>query len=219
MNTYVIIPGYNEEKYIGKVAARVLEQTSKVIFVDDGSKDKTAEIAKKYFKHVLVHPINMGKGAALKTGCEYAFNELGADAVIFMDADDQHDPVEIPRFEKSLKEGNRVVFGTRNLGVDMPLMRLVGNKLASVFTGLVFGAFIPDIPSGYKALTKDAYEILKWDSTGYEVEMEIAAKVGKCKLPYALLPIKTIYHDKDKGMSVLDGLQIFMRMPIWRLNR
>jgi len=98
-------------------------------------------------------------------------------------------------------------------------MRLIGNKLASVFMGLVFGAFIPDIPSGYKAITKKAYKMLQWDSTGYEVEMEIAAKVGKYHIPYVLLPIRTIYHDKDKGMNILDAIHVTLHMPLWRISK
>jgi glycosyltransferase involved in cell wall biosynthesis len=97
VSTWIIIPGYNEEKYLKKVFDKVRKHTANIIFVDDGSSDKTSAIAKKYTRHVLRHMTNLGKGAALKTGCEYAFKKIKADRVIFLDSDDQHDPKYIQR--------------------------------------------------------------------------------------------------------------------------
>lgn len=216
--TWILIPGYNEEKYLAQVLQKVKHFSKNVVYVDDGSSDRTVQIARRSLDHVLEHSMNLGKGAALKTGCEYIFHQLHADAVIFMDSDDQHDPAEIPEFIRLLEGKNQIVFGVRKFSsASMPLLRFLGNKIASAGLATLFGTYIPDIPSGYKALTKRAYQKLQWKSTGYEVEMEIAAKVAKLKLPFAIHEIETIYHDEEKGMNLLEALKIFKSLIEWRV--
>lgn len=216
---WIIVPGLNEHKYLDKVLTKIKSITSNIIYVDDGSSDQSVSIAKKHLQHVLVHEINLGKGAALKTGCEYAFNHLKADGVVFLDSDDQHDPQEIPRFVESLKNGNEVVFGVRKFSTaSMPLLRFIGNKFASFLLVMLFNQYIPDIPSGFKALSKTGYQAVKWNSTGYEVEMEIAAKIAKAKLPFSILEIETIYHDADKGMNLLEAVKILKSLIQWRIG-
>ncbi|OGJ41639.1 MAG: hypothetical protein A2378_02015 [Candidatus Pacebacteria bacterium RIFOXYB1_FULL_44_10] len=217
MKIAVVIPGYNEEKYLDLVLKGAKKYTSLSVYVDDGSFDRSAEIARKYTSHVLVHESNLGKGAGMRTGCTYAFETLKVDAVVFMDADNQHDPAELPHFFKALEKGADVVFGVRSFTGNMPLFRFLGNKFASVMLNVLFSAYIPDIPSGYKAISKHAYEKLELQSSGYEIEAEIASKVAKHRLPYVIIPIQAIYHDKEKGMNVLDALGIAKKMIEWRL--
>lgn len=208
MRTYVVIPGFNEEIYIKEVLKGVSKITKNIVFVDDGSIDNTGQIAKKYSRFVLTHEVNLGKGAALKTGSEFVFKSLGADAVVFMDSDGQHNPKDLVHFFKKLKGGNSVIFGVRDLSPKMPFIRLIGNKLASFFLKMLFHQYFPDIPSGFKAMTKKAYYKLRWDCSGYEVETEIAARVAKKNIPFELLGIQTIYRDRIKGVSFLDGLNV-----------
>lgn len=217
MKIFVVIPGHNEAKYIAHVLQKVKVVHADVIFVDDGSTDDTSTIARKNCQHVLSHETNLGKGAAMKTGAEYAFDHLAADAVIFMDADDQHDPAEIPKFIANLSTFD-VVFGVRKMNADMPLFKFLQNKWASVLLNLLFGGYIPDIPSGYKALTKKGYTKVKWNSTGYEVETEIAMRVAREKVPFTVVEIETIYHDSDKGMTTLDALHICVCLVEWRVG-
>lgn len=217
MNVFIIIPGHNEQEYVSTVLKKVKAIHPQIIFVDDGSSDQTATLAREHTKHVLVHETNLGKGAALKTGCEYAFSALEADAVIFMDADDQHDPKEIPKFIAQLKDFD-VVFGVRKMGANMPLSRFLGNKFASVLLNLLYGGYIPDIPSGYKALTRKGYKTVKWKSSGYEVETEIAMRVTKEHVPYAVIEIEAIYHDTDKGMTLIDGIHICRCLLEWKVG-
>src|SRR3989338_10186296 len=113
MGCFVIIPAYNEQELIGKVIKGAKEYSNNIIVVDDGSKDNTYENAKSSRVIVLKHTVNLGKGAALKTGCEYAFQN-GADKVIVMDADTQHDPKEIPKFLEAM-ENNDLVLGIRKV--------------------------------------------------------------------------------------------------------
>ena len=101
MGCFIIIPAYNEQELVGKVINGAKEYSDNIIVVDDGSKDNTYENAKSLGVIVLKHSVNLGKGAALKTGCEYAFQN-GADKVIVVDADTQHDPKEIPKFLEAM---------------------------------------------------------------------------------------------------------------------
>ena len=142
MKIFVVIPRFNEEKYIEKVLHDILKITKNIVYVDDGSYDKSAIIAKKHLKDVLVHEVNLGKGAALKTGCEYAFQKLSADAVVFMDSDGQHSSLDLERFFKKLKRGIQVVFGVRKFSPTMPLVRFLGNKSVSILLNILFHKYI-----------------------------------------------------------------------------
>lgn len=218
MKVVIVLPSYNEAKYIANVIKKIKNQKLDFIIIDDGSSDKTFEIVKKHTDNVLRHKINLGKGAALKTGCEFAFKKMNADAVIFMDSDDQHDSQELQYFVKELKKGSQLVFGVREFGRQMPLIRIMGNRLASYLVFLLFGKYIPDIPSGYKAMTKKVYKKINWQASDYGVELEIAVKTAKYKLEFSIVPISTIYHDMDRGMTLIDVFKMIFNMIIWRLS-
>lgn len=202
-----MMPAYNEAKYVGSVLKKLNQITDNVIVVDDASTDKTAAIAAKYTENLIVQDKNYGKGAAMLVGAEHAFRKLKAEAVVFIDSDGQHDPAELPLFFKKIQDGAEIVFGVREFGREMPLVRIVGNRLASFAILVLFGQYIPDIPSGYKALTKKAFNIVKWHAAEYSVEMEIAARCASAKLPFEIVSIKTIYHDMDRGMRAMDVLK------------
>jgi glycosyltransferase involved in cell wall biosynthesis len=214
MRIYVVIPGHNEEKYIRTVLKKVRRFTKNVIFIDDGSTDKTRKRVGK-LATLVHHETNLGKGAAMLTGASFAFDSLGADAVVFMDADDQHDPSHLPQFFKALKT-HQVVYGVRTLDGNVPLLRFVGNKTASIMLNLLYGTYVADIPSGYKAMKREAFTKIRWKSSGYEVETEIAIRVAHAKLSFAVIPIKAIYHERDKGMTLWDAAQILRCLITWR---
>ncbi len=217
-NVWVIIPAYNEEKYIGDVLRKLKKYWKNIVVVDDGSSDGTFEAASTVCQHTLQHTLNLGKGAALKTGCEYAFKKLRAESVIFFDADDQHDPRLISIFAQELKI-HAVVLGVRAFDNRMPLLRILLNRIGSVLVLLLFGKYIPDIPCGYKALSKRAYSVIQWKSLDYAVEMEIAAMIAKYKLNFVTISIPTIYHDLDRGMNLLDTLAVVRQLLEWRRSR
>ena len=122
-----VIPAYNEEKHISKIIKETKKYVDCVVVVDDGSKDKTSVMAKKSNAVILRHLVNLGKGAALKTGCDYAVKN-SAGFIIAIDADAQHDPKEIPRFLEGLK-AREIVLGYRKLNRKMPLVLKFGNWL------------------------------------------------------------------------------------------
>jgi len=221
MKLIVIIPAYNEERTIGSVIKSIPEvngriSKTEVIVVDDGSKDKTKEIAEKNGALVLSHRVNLGKGAALKTGCDAAIMK-NADIIVILDSDGQHDPSEIPPLLEKLKE-NDIVFSRRIKRENMPLFAKIGNFGLKFFTRLLFNVNVNDPQSGFRAFTKECYEKIRWNTTGYSVENEIIARVGINKLKYSEILIKTIYKDKYKGTTLLDGFKILVDMIILRLT-
>jgi len=215
MKIFIVIPALNEEKRIGEVLSEVKKQGFPFVVVDDGSKDKTSQVARRFTPYVLRHKINLGKGAALKTGCLAAF-ALGAEAVILMDSDGQHRASDLPKFVKAL-ESCDVVFGVRNFG-KIPLVRLLGNKLITSIVGILFGIKVQDILCGFKAFTKGAFEKVRWYSSGYSVETEIVALTGKHHLKNCEVPVATLYYDKFKGLSIEQGLGILFEIIQFKLR-
>lgn len=218
MKPTIILPAYNEAKYLPRLLKELKKSQYTFVVIDDGSSDNSAAIARRYSPHVLRHRINLGKGAALRTGCEYAFSHLNSEAVIFMDSDDQHSVAEIAHFHQALKEGHQMILGVRAFDSSMPLLRIIGNRFSSFLVLILFGRYIPDIPSGYKAMTKKIYHRLKLTATGYNIELEIAVKLARARLPYHTLPITTIYHDLERGFHPLDGLSLLLDLLKWRLQ-
>lgn len=230
MKIFVVIPAYNECKRIGHVLDSLTSKTDlPVIIVDDGSSDQTFKVVNDYIKKnskkmsarftVLKHKTNLGKGAALKTGCEAAFL-MGCEAVIIMDSDGQHKSEDLYKFIQILKKGEHdIVFGSRNLSMGVPLVRFTGNKMASILVSILFGIYVSDLICGYRALTKKAYERICWQSTGYGVETEMVIRTGRAGLRRCEVPVETVYHDKFKGVTVLDALGILLNVLKWRFSR
>ena len=216
MKTVVIIPAFNEEKRIENVLSQIKNHSDEIIVIDDGSEDNTFKIINNDSEVIaLQHDINLGKGAALKTGCEAA-KKIDADVIVCMDADGQHKPEDIPRFIKAIKEGNDIVFGSRIIGKGMPLMMFLGNKFLSSSICKLFKIFINDTQSGYRAFTKEGYEKIAWESNDYAVETEMIIRAAKKDLKYKEIEIETIYHDDYKGTTPVNGLQIFIKILKWK---
>ena len=219
MKTFIVIPAFNESKRIEQVLEDVKNAGLQTIVVDDGSKDSTSEKVKKFNVTLLRHKINLGKGAALMTGCESAIS-MGADAIIMMDADGQHKAADLPKFIGKIQSGRfDIVFGSRSMNLGIPLVRFLGNKFASVLISLLFGVYISDLISGYRVVTKKAYTQMKLKSSDYGIETEMVIETSKLKLRYCEIPIETIYYDKFKGVTLLDAFGILFNVIKWRISK
>lgn len=222
MKIAVILPIYNEEKQINRVLNKLPQINLPVFLINDGSTDRTLQLIKKKIRNkpkitLLSHKINLGKGSALKTGCEAAFRE-NIDAVIFMDSDGQHNTADLQKFINKLETGKYdIVLGSRNLHHGVPLIRFLGNKFASVLISVLFGRYVSDILCGFRAITKKGYKKLDFESTGYGVETEMIVKSCKYKLKTSEVPIETIYYDKHKGVTILDAFGILLDVVRWRI--
>ncbi len=223
MRIFITVPFYNEKKHIADVIKELSIYKVPTVLVDDGSTDNY-ELKIKNLKlknmTLIKHKINLGKGAAMKTGADYAFSK-GADAVIFMDGDNQHKSEDVKKFIEILETGKcDAVFGARNFNYSVPLIRYMGNKVVSILLRILFGIYVSDVLCGFKALTKKAYKLIYWESTGYGVETEMIARFGKnkSKLMYKEVPIDAIYHDKVKGVTILDAFGIMGEIIKWRFT-
>lgn len=217
MKIALVVPAYNEENNIANTLRGLKRTKLPIIVVDDGSKDNTHTIAQKHATYSLKHKINLGKGSAMKTGAVYAFKQ-GYDAIIYFDADGQHDANDMPQFVKKLKKGYGVVLGSRAYTQDAPFVRYMGNKFASVLVSILFGIYVSDLICGYRAITKKAYKELSWESIGYGVETEMVIRLSKTKLKWTEVPVKTIYIDKVKGVTLLDAMSILFQVILLRLK-
>lgn len=215
---WAVIPAFNEEKRIREVIRRAAAHAEKIVVVDDGSSDGTFRAASMEGVVVLRHVVNLGKGAALRTGCDYAAG-MGAKTIVAIDADGQHNPKDIPRFMEELGKGNDMVFGYRQ-GLDkMPWIFRLGNSIINRTFRLLFGVRLRDTQGGYRAFTAEAYRKVRWNASDYSMESEMIAKLGKKRMKYSEIPIPTVYHDKYKGTTIKDGIKIILNMIIWRLFR
>ena len=214
-NIWIVVPAYNESKNIGFVLDAIKNYTTNIVVVDDGSKDTTAIVALSCAVAVIQHIINLGKGAALKTGCDYALQN-GAKKIIVIDADGQHNPYLIPLFAEKL-ELTEIIFGYRKLSKAMPFVLRFGNWFISKITYLLYGVNLEDTQCGYRAFTADTYRKIRWESQDYGMESEMITQVGKWKLPYATIPVETVYQDKYKGTTIFDGVKIVLKLIRWRL--
>jgi glycosyltransferase involved in cell wall biosynthesis len=155
MKTLVVIPCKNLESEVGEVVRGVLglDLGLDVVVINDGSTDGTSAAAEAAGAHVLEHEINLGKGAALKTGFEYAVAK-GYDAVVTMDGDGQHDPSAIPDFLDALETSDAdIIVGTRMHAVgEMPKLRIWTNRTTSRIVSLITRQNIPDSQSGYRLI-------------------------------------------------------------------
>lgn len=213
---FVIVPCYNEENKIKDILGKIigLKLDKDIIVVDDGSIDNTAQIVKENFRNIflLKHRINLGKGAALKTGCEAAI-KLGADTIVLMDADGQHQPEIIPKMIRQLREEKLdVVFGARKIDKKMPNLYYIGNIFLTKLINWVSGINIIDSQTGFKVFNSNIYDKILWQSADYFVETEMIINIGKNKLKYGHTFIETIYNDLYKGTTFFDGLKIFFNV-------
>lgn len=217
MTDFIIIPAYNEGKRVAEAVNKAQVYLPNVIVVDDGSQDDTSEQARQAGAKVLRHQVNLGKGAALKTGCEYVLTQ-GAEKIVVMDGDGQHNPKEIPALLNAL-DGHDIVFTYRQVPDSMPLILQFGNKFISQTLKLLYHINVKDTQCGYRAFTASAYSQIKWGALDYYVESEMIINAGKKKLKYNHVPIETIYTDRYKGTTVIDGFLIVAKMFGGRLLR
>jgi len=211
-----VIPAYNEEAHIKNVIIGTKKYVDQIVVVDDGSRDRTYEIAKKTGVIVVHHPINMGLGYSLRTGVELAL-KLGADVIITIDADGQHNPRDIPKLLNALKNVD-IVLGYRPADKKMPFFKRIGNAMIHITSKILFGIDVKDTQTGFRAFKSNVWEKIKWESKRYPVASEIIKNIGINKVKYREVEIETIYHEKFKGTSIVDGIKIILNMIWWRIT-
>ena len=200
------IPAFNEEKYIGKIILKTKKYVDEVIVVNDGSTDMTSEIARALGATVVDHPRNMGYGAALRTIFLEA-KKRNPDILVILDADDQHDPDEIPRLIEPILKGEAdIVIGSRFLGrTQQPLWRRVGVKIITRLTKKVhkLPKHITDVQSGFRAYNNKAIQIITPEDTDMGASIDILYQAVKNKLRIIEVPVTIRYHREASTQNPL----------------
>lgn len=224
----VIIPAKDEANSIGELIARTKISLAKhkveIIVVDDGSADRTKEIARNSGAITILHGKTLGKGAAMKTGAGAATGDI----LVFLDGDGAHNPEDIPSViapvlqnKADLVIGSRDFRGSRTLGSYLP--RRITNKLASFVTSVIISFLLPlvtsfkcpmkwvtvkDAECGFKVVSKEKWRKLNLVSQGFEIESEIIYEAAKNRLTIHNAPISCNWDSKISRLSIVrDGLK------------
>jgi glycosyltransferase involved in cell wall biosynthesis len=216
-----LIPAFNEENNVGAIVESASKYVDKVVVVDDGSSDNTGAVAKSSGAFVIRNEVNKGKAGAMYVGFDYA-QKIGADTVIILDADGQHDPSEIPNFITKIKEGFDIVVGARQFNTKvMPRIRIFANSFSSHLTSIVCRTKILDSQSGYRAVRTEVFKKIRFNSQRYQIETEMLVKAAKCGFKITFIPIKTIYRKeaKSKINQLVDPVKfmwLIFKLSFWR---
>lgn len=219
MKIAAVMPAYFEEPRIAEAVRGVLPYVETVFVVDDGSEDGTADQARAAGATVLRHALNRGQGAALKTGTEAAL-ALGADVIVHIDADGQHDPEAIARLIEPILAGHAdIVFGSRFLGVEadgMPAARKALLMAARQFNALVLGVSrkMSDPQSGFRAMSAEAAKLVDFRQDRMAHCSEILRLVTRSGLRWQEVPTRIRYTEDTlaKGQKPADAFKI-----VWQL--
>jgi|KBSSwiStaDraftv2_1062776.scaffolds.fasta_scaffold208553_2 glycosyltransferase involved in cell wall biosynthesis len=221
-SVWIVIAARNEETAIGQVVAELRDRYEHVVVVDDGSTDRTNEVARQNGAHVLRHAINRGQGAALQTGMNYAV-EHGARFVVTFDADGQHNPDDIPVMLARLEQGRAdVALGSRFLGsaVGMPLQRKLTLRLATLFQKLTTGMDLTDAHNGLRLFSRRAAEAIRIQQDRMAHASEIIAQIGRLGLRYVEVPCTIRYTEYSiaKGQRLSGSLTILLDLAMQRVR-
>ena len=213
----LVIPAYNEGKVIAGVVKDLAATFAKssynyrIVVVDDGSKDNTAEEAAKAGAYVVRHILNSGTGSATATGLSYAYQN-GFDIATTSDADGQHDPKDVlSGVEILAKSDVDLLIGSRLINNDgMSRVKVLGNRGLSFITYVLFGINVTDSQSGLRVFSRHALSALKWRTSGYEFCSEMLWRAKEINLKIGEFPVKAIYTDysKSKGQNNWNGFNI-----------
>jgi len=224
MTLTILIPAFNEERVVKQVLAGVKKVKisgvkKEIVVIDDGSTDRTYQMAKNSKVIVLRHLLNRGLGGALGTGLEYA-KKNKSEIVVTFDADGQHNPEDIKKVIRPIiKNQADFVIGSRLMkNSKMPLDRKIINMGANVFSYLLFGVWVTDTQSGLRALNKLAIAKINIKMNRMEVSSEFLKEAKKSHLRIKEIPIKAIYskYSRAKGQQNSNALAVIIKLLMYR---
>ena len=184
----IVLPAKNEGGAVGDTVSRIRElyPDAEVLVVDDGSSDDTANAAEEAGARVIPHPYSLGNGGAIKTGARRAAGEV----IVFMDADGQHDPADIPRLLERLEQGFDMVVGARDNGSQASVGRGLANRFYNRLASWMVGQRVQDLTSGFRAVKADKFrEFLHLLPNGFSYPTTITMAFFRAGYPVAYEPI------------------------------
>ncbi|NIA22616.1 MAG: glycosyltransferase [Proteobacteria bacterium] len=211
----ILLPAYNEERFIGKVIDKIRKSGFRnILVVDDGSSDKTYDIAMEEKVKVLKHRLNMGKGAALKTGINYAYN-TGFDYVAILDADDQHNPSDLNKLIEKMASGNYdIIIGKRINYRKMPFIREITNKVTSLIISLLCKNRVMDSQSGFRLFKTKLVPFINLKTNRFEAESEMLIQAGRNGFHIGETPVSTLYGSEKSSINPIIDAFRFIRMAL-----
>lgn len=227
MKLSVVIPVYNEKNTLLEILSKVEAVSGldkEIILVDDGSTDGSKEILenlkqeKPYLK-IYFNESNSGKGATLRNGFKYTTG----DYVIVQDADLEYDPQDYIKLMAQVNESkNIVVYGSRFSGdyKDMSTLHLLGNKVLTLFTNVLYSVSLTDMETCYKLIPGDFVRALKLNSDRFNFEPEITAKILKSGMKIVEVPISYVgrTHTEGKKITWRDGISAVYTLVKYRFS-
>ncbi len=225
MATFIVIAAYNEEHAIGAVVNGLKKAGyANILVVDDGSKDRTSDVAAQAGASVVQHVMNRGQGAALKTGIDFALAE-GADIIVTFDADGQHQVSDLKHMIEPVAKGEvDVTLGSRFIakGSNVPGMRKFWLQMGALLFRLLYGVKLTDSHNGFRVLSRHAAETIEINADRMEHASEIIDQIGRHKLSYRELPVVIKYTDYSKAHSsqgMFPAFKIFFKTITHKLLR
>lgn len=218
-DTWLIIPLYNEAEVVQEVIRDARRVFSHVVCIDDGSKDRSVEEALAGGAVVLRHPINLGQGAALQTGIEFARSQPGAEYFVTFDSDGQHQVADAEAMVARLRsEPFDIVIGSRFLDsrTNASALKKLVLKLAVLFERISTGVRLTDAHNGLRAFNRTAAQALDIRQNRMAHASEIVAQIGRLKLRYAEQPVHIMYteYSRAKGQSLWNSVNILSELFI-----
>jgi polyprenyl-phospho-N-acetylgalactosaminyl synthase len=220
---WVVCAAYNEASVIGDVIAALRRDGHDVVVVDDGSRDGTRGAALQAGAHVVTHPVNLGQGAALQTGIEFALAR-GAGIIVTFDADGQHSTADIPRLVDALaRQEAEFALGSRFLGTshNLPTLRRWVLKAATVFTRVTTGLALTDSHNGLRAMTRRGAGAICLRQNRMAHASEILAQIAESGMRYVEVPVTIEYsaYSLAKGQRIADSVMILRDLLAQGLSR
>ena len=199
MTILLCVPAFNEENVIGDVVKKSLEFVDYVVVYDDGSSDKTSEIAENAGAYVIRNSQNKGKGYALQSLFKYAKHQ-NSEIIVTMDGDGQFKPDEIPKLCKPiLHDGQDLVVGYRfDNNDEMPKYREIGNKMLDRISSLATKLPFKDTQSGFRAYSKNAIQSITFSSKGFGADSEILINAHEKGLKITEEKVTVLYNTGHK---------------------
>ena len=221
-DVWLVIPLYNEASVIADVVREARRVLPHIVCVDDGSHDASGAAAAEAGAHLVTHPVNLGQGAALQTGFEYALTQPGMRWVVTFDADGQHQTDDVLAMLEIAREGEvDVVFGSRFLDdrTQAGWLKKLVLRLAVAYTNLTTQTRLTDAHNGMRLLSRRVVERLDITQNGMAHASEIVAQIGAMRLDdapvrYAESPVHVLYTDysRAKGQSLWNSVNILVEL-------